>query len=187
MNKYLFLFSILLLAVGCSKDKAPDNKGQLDPDAMISLRPAEGARSETNHLAALEIVKQAYEISFIHNGFPGSSHLRRGFADHQRDLNPENPRLLMYGTDIIDQYGEYTSEFIEGHDFVLTRQLSITPHLLDTIAYIPNVVIRAAEIAIKAAYADDNYTECYRLFDTAFTFIPITGAEWRALKAEGQN
>ncbi|MEG1936930.1 MAG: hypothetical protein RR132_05245 [Rikenellaceae bacterium] len=55
----------------------------------------------------------------------------------------------------------------------------------DTCAYIPNAVMIEAEKNIKAAYARGDYAACYKLFDTALTFYPITGAEWRALKAQG--
>lgn len=55
----------------------------------------------------------------------------------------------------------------------------------DTIAYIPNAVMREAEKNITEAYARGDYAACYKLFDTAITFFPITGAEWRALKEQG--
>lgn len=55
----------------------------------------------------------------------------------------------------------------------------------DTIAYIPNTILREAEKNIKEAYAQGDYETCYKLFDTALSFYPITGAEWRALKAQG--
>ena len=186
MKKYLFFVFILFLAVGCSKD----NNGKLDSNALISLRPAPGVKSETNpsHLTALEIVEHTLELSFQNlNLLPDGGAWRRGFSDAQRDFDPVSPRLLMWGTDIIDQEGQYVGEFIEGEDFVLTRLLSINPYKLDTIAYVPNSIIRIAETAIKSAYARKDYRECYRIFDTAFTFTPITGAEWRALKALDQN
>lgn len=56
---------------------------------------------------------------------------------------------------------------------------------IDTIAYIPNKVGIKAEKNIKEAYANGDYITCYELFKKAYTFYPITGAEWRALKAQG--
>ena len=50
----------------------------------------------------------------------------------------------------------------------------ITDNNNDTIAYVPNDVINTACPLIEAAYADENYTEVYRLFNEAFTFIPIS-------------
>lgn len=57
----------------------------------------------------------------------------------------------------------------------------------DTIAYVPNSVIRRAEVAIKTAFDAGDYDECMRLFEEAYVFIPITGPEWRALKEAGEE
>ena len=56
-----------------------------------------------------------------------------------------------------------------------------------SIAYIPNATLRTAETAIRAAYEAKDIEACYTAFNTAYTFTPITGAEWRALKSAGQN
>ena len=173
--KKIALILLAILMVSCSKDDQKWNS-----DAMISLNPAPGTKAGDNHLTALEIVQQAWAISFYNETCfdgPGS----RGFADNQRDFG--NVKLLMFGRDIITQNGEYLPEFIEGHSMVLTRNLTpeAQPWVLDTIAYIPNSVLSAAKIQIKAAYESGEYETVYSLFNTAFTFIPITGAEWRAL------
>ena len=49
----------------------------------------------------------------------------------------------------------------------------ITDNNNDTIAYIPDAVINTARPLIESAFADENYNEVYRLFNEAFTFIPI--------------
>ena len=184
MKKITFILLALSLAfVGCEKK---GNK-RLDPNATILLRPAKGVqlRSSDNpeHLTALEIVQQT--VTMIYNNFEiaEDGEIRRGFADAQRDY--DIPALKMWGTDIIDQIGDYKTEFINSHDIVLVRGETFETE--DTIAYIPNSVIKEARISIKAAYDAGDYDKVYKLFDTAFTFIPITGAEWRALKAAGEN
>ena len=184
MKKITFILLALSLAfVGCEKK---GNK-RLDPNATILLRPAKGVqlRSSDNpeHLTALEIVQQT--VTMIYNNFEiaEDGEIRRGFADAQRDY--DIPALKMWGTDIIDQIGDYQTEFIGGHDFILVRGETFETE--DTIAYIPNSVIKEARISIKAAYDAGDYAKVYKLFDTAFTFIPITGEEWRALKAAGEN
>ena len=57
----------------------------------------------------------------------------------------------------------------------------------DTVAYIPNSVLLNAKGSIRAAYDRGDYATVYALFNKAFTFKPITGAEWRALKAKGEE
>lgn len=190
MKKFLLLASITLcvsILSSCQKD----NKGQLDPNAMISIRPAAGVpsgKAETNpeHWSAERIVRQVNGLYFWNRALQPLTSVSRGFGQQQRDL--ENMRLLMFGTDIIDQGGHYSPMFIEGEDMLLVYIVeNITMTTIDTVAYIPNSVLRKTQVEIKAAYDAGDYTTCYSLFDKAFTFIPITGAEWLALKAKGEN
>lgn len=184
MKKILILIFIIAL-FACEKD---DKKGKLDPNAVVSIKPDLSAVSTKAawHLSNKEIVKQARNISFYNEAvFAGPG--IRDFIEAHRDT--VNVRLLMWGTDIINQFGEYVTEFIEGRDFVIRRSFTVlpTPPVYDTIAYIPQSVINSARAQIKAAYDDEDFTTVYTLFDNAFKFRPITGAEWRTLKAQGIN
>lgn len=184
MKKYLILI-ITVALFACSKE---DDKGKLDPNAMVSIRADLTATSLTKagHLSNLEIVRQTAIMSFYNEELTGGS-ISRGFSDAQKD--EVNLRLLMWGTDIIDQDGNYVTEFINGRDFVISRNLSPsgTTPVFDTIAYIPQSVIVAARNHIRTAYDQSDFRTVYDLFDNAFTFRATTGAEWRALKAQGNN
>ena len=171
MKKILFLFILAIVFVSCEPDDIVD-KGQLDPNAMITLRPGNGVqlRSSVPDLTALEIVQQAHAIRWQSNWFANTEwddvkNIARGFPDQYKDFN--KPALLMLGTDIIAQGGEYYRDFIYGFNIYITNADS------DTIAYIPDAVINSARPLIEAAYNDENYTEVYRLFNEAFTFLPI--------------
>ena len=185
MKKIFYILILAVSIVSCKKD----NNGKLDPNAMISIRPSSGsANVQTKaaiHLSNYEVVRQARNISFYSTTFSGPG--TRAFDSKQRDT--VNLRLLMWGTDIIDQFGNYVSDFIEGRDFVIRRNLMPNaPYpVWDTIAYIPNSVIVAARSQIRAAYDRSDYETVYSLFNTAFTFTPISGIEWRELKAQGTN
>jgi len=173
------------LSISCSKEDKPN---KLDPDAMISIRGDNTATSLTKagQLTPREVVQQATDLSFYSPAFSGPGN--RGFIEAHRDV--VNVRLLMWGTDIIDQFGGYTTEFIGGHDFVIRRRLNNVgehPPIYDTIAYIPQSVINSARALIKSAYDSGDYNTVYDLFDHAFTFRPVNGEEWRALKAQGNN
>ena len=131
---------------------------------------------------------------------------------NQRDTISDNPALLMFGTDIIDSEGRFNKSFLFGRDVVifgLRYQGKLTTYgdrqsygddfenslgyligkqgVKDTIAYIPNAVMREAQGRIEKAYNEGNYTEVYRLFHETFRFRPITGKKWRELKAQGLN
>lgn len=216
MKQIVSLFFLLIsfsFLISCSSD---DKTGptQLDPNAVVRINPAKGvqtrAGSDGIHLTAWEIARWGEDMTFLdsvnHSG-------GRGFAPAQRDTSYIDPHLAMWGTDIIDQDGKWDGTFINGHDIVITRnfvELNVTDHNgtlsgdtvyedplavrilhgrpgCDTIAYIPNSVLHYAKERIRAAYDKGDYTTVYALFNKAFTFKPITGAEWRALKAKGEE
>lgn len=187
MKRITTICAIALCAIAITSCKDDKKGGKLDPNAMISLRPAAGVKAAENpeHLTAKQIVEQATGIGYWNRAITTHNALGRGFAPVQRDI--ANLRLLMWGIDIIKRDGSYAPDFIEAEDVILDKWDQSTNKITDTIAYIPNAVLRTAQPLIKSAHAEGNYTECYRLFDQAFTFIPITGKEWLELKAQGKN
>ena len=56
----------------------------------------------------------------------------------------------------------------------------------NVVAYIPNAKMDIAQKAIRKAWDEGNNEEVYRLFQEAFTFIPITDKAWKELKAKGE-
>ncbi len=186
--KKLLLLLIVVLAFGSCEDKTKNMVW--DTDATVLIRPAKGVktRANTEHLTGLEIVEQTstmfYYTNYSDNKYREKASLfARGFSDNQRDY--QLPALKMWGTDIILWDGVMRKDFIKGFDFVLVRGMHEDE--TDTIAYIPNEVIRTAELGITKAYESGDYEAVYQLFDNAFTFIPITGAEYRTLQEEGLN
>ena len=172
----LFLFAIALFA-SCDRSDTPDDRGQLDPNAMILLRPAPGVRTQIGGLSALEIVEQATGIVW-QSHYAGNRHneeplnISRGFTDAMRCF--ETPALKMLGIDIINPQGGTLGDTPElWRDFIYGFGVFINDVNMDTIAFVPNSVINAARPLIIAAWEDRNYHEVYRLFDEAFTFLPI--------------
>lgn len=191
MKKTIFLLAIAAIVASCEPNE-PKAFSIKDTD-MISIRPAASAASapmkvkaSEAHLSALEIVKQADGIF--------TPDFERSFIKEQRDTVSTPPKLLMWATDVITLDGTLQTKdntgwvaWIDTKDVVIIRYTLPNWQGIDTIAYIPNSVLRTAETAIRAAYEAKDIEECYRLFNEAYTFTPITGAEWRALKANGQN
>lgn len=174
MKKILFLLmSIVVLLASCDKKDNPQvDKGKLDPNAVILIKPAKGVQLKATvaGLTATEIVEQTVNMKWRSHWFSNKYYekediIARGFSEAQRDLSI--PALKMWGTDIISQEGEFMKEFIYGTEIYLTDNNN------DTIAYVPQSVINNARTLIEAAYNDNNYTEVYRLFDEVFTFLPI--------------
>lgn len=175
MKKTIFLLLSLVFVLASCGEKASK---KLDPNAVLSIRPAKGVQvRSTDHLTALQIVEQTLNMEYIaiETGKPAF----RGFSDAQRDLNPEAPRLKMWGTDIIATDGTIGTHFLDARNLVLTDAKN------DTIAYIPNKILIEAKPKIMDAFDKGDFETVYNMFDNAYRFTPITGAEWRELKKQG--
>jgi hypothetical protein len=163
-----------LLLISCNPEDIPETKGKLDPNAMITIRPAKGVklRSTITGLTALEVVERATSMKLQMRYFDDLDNGQykiagRGFNEEtMKDFNI--PALKMLGIDVINANGEYI------RDLTTAKSVYITDINGDTLAYVPDDVINNARPLIEAAYADKNYTEVYRLFDEAFTFLPLT-------------
>lgn len=185
MKKVLFLVVLVVLAA-CSKSDPG-----WDGSSMVSLRPAAGVKSDDGHLTAKQIVEQTF-IMQSYNSEIGEGIIGMGFSPAQRDL--VTPKLMLWSFAIINHKGLLVTEFIHAHDVVLRASVNhdiintdLPYDLGDTIAYVPNAVIKAAANSIKAAYNEKDYDAIHKLFDEAFTFIPISGKEYRELKKQGLN
>lgn len=172
MKKILFLLVGLLL-ISCNPEDVPETKGKLDPNAMIVIKPAKGVqlRSTVTGLTALEVVEQAHAITYqshytsnVYNDNP----IITGRSFRSEDKDYKIPALLMAGIDVINIEGNYYK------DFTNAFSVFITDINQDTIAYVPDAVINSARPLIEQAYSDEDYTEVYRLFNEAFTFLPIS-------------
>jgi hypothetical protein len=177
----LFVFGLLL-----SCEPIPDvtiDKGQLDPNAKIVLRAPKNASDSSSSsqnrvirqgYTGLQVVQEAVNIywrtHWADNRYYDSEKIiARTFNDVLKDY--DKPALLMWGTDIITQDGDFYKDFIYGYNVVITDINN------DTIAFVPDSVINNARPLIEAAYNDSNYNECYRLFNEAFTFFPYPSEE----------
>jgi len=196
MKKLFFILLLAVTAFSCAKEET-DSTFKIDPLAKISIKPAAGTilrslETDTTHLSALEIVKRASVLQ-IFNKFGSNQDSvigERGFDVTQKDTISSIPKLYMNCYDIINEDGSYVSDFIEAKNILLIHYNPLKPYdasMRDTLAYIPNSVMRSAEAAIKIAYADKDTASCYQVFNEAFTFIPITGAEYKILKDLNQQ
>lgn len=181
--KKLLLLLFVPLFIACEKEvQEPTLNGKLDPTAMIKLR-GEALRGNSSMQKAkvygqtpLEVVENAVNIKWMSQWFGNWDYgedaprtISRTFGDGMRDF--ETPALLMFGTDIITQEGDFYKDFLFGYDVYITDNHN------DSIAYVPDSTLINAREAIEKAYNDSNYTEVYRLFNEAFIFIPLPPKE----------
>lgn len=176
-----------VLFVSC-EDKGGKSK-LLDPMAKISIKPSKspaGTASKAEYLSPVEVVRLTTDIVLISPIYPNEPYTNFGISDEQKDFT--TPKIMMWGMWVIEN-NAISRDFIEAKDviFVTRQNQDKTKPISDTLAYIPNATLRAAEIAIKAAYAAGDLDQVYDLFDKAYQFTPINGADWLKLKAEGRN
>ena len=160
MKKLLF---ILLLA-SCSKIDIP--KGEYQPYEEIYIR------------ANSEIVSKACDIVFF------NTLIRDGQMNF--GLGKESAKLVIPAEYVISIEKEYDNYFADAQGVVIRSRKPLT-FAYDTIAYIPNKVMK--EFATRAKYfiKEGEYTRLYASFHNDLYAIPITGKGYRDLQKKGGN
>ena len=187
MKKILFVALVAIAFASCGKDES--NIFKINPLQTFSISPKVGAWkvkglvvSTVSTMSALDIVKQTTVIRYTYDG----TEWNRGFDPLQKDTISSIPHLSLWATDIIDANGKFVKDFIESKDCVLEHWENPNSawSKKDTIGYVNNTTLRAAEIIIKDAYQKNDTATVRLAFKTAFTFEPITGKEYRDLKSK---
>lgn len=206
MKKILLLLTaVVVIFTACNNDDEPTkpkSRGQLNPNALVTISPAKGVKvraigdaDSDTAFSALEVMLRAHSAKY-HTQYSGHVLEDRefytgvGFAPEQKDT--ANAKLRFWGTQIISANGMLLKGTLYARDIVIVGG---DPSLgeprysnsIDTLAYIPNAVLREARAKIEQAYRDSNFTEVYRLFDEALTYIPCTAKQYKELKAKGLN
>lgn len=187
------IYTVLLVALAAVLFVSCEDKGGksklLDPMAKISIKPSKspaGTASKAEYLSPVEVVRLTTDIVMVNSQFPNEPYMNYGIADEQKDLT--TPKIMMWGMWVILN-DELSPTFIEAKDviFVTRQNQDNTKPISDTLGYISNATLRTAETAIKAAYAAGDLDQVYKLFDEAYRFTPINGADWLELKRQNKN
>lgn len=174
----------VLALTACNGDKP--KKGLLKQGAMVyvnvkqeGLKAMEAMASKDEaRLTPRQIVEQALNFMFI-DPETKKTDMNIGILDVQRDL--ENERIKMWGEQVINKDGTLNDYFISLRD---VRILGLADAI---IGYIPNKVMEKADKEIRQAYEAGEYEKVYKLFQEAYTAMPITTKEWNALKEKGEQ
>ncbi|MDN4753619.1 hypothetical protein QYZ87_03620 [Porphyromonadaceae bacterium W3.11] len=190
MKKVLvMMLAVVALLTACNGDKKPKvlKDGafvyvNIKNDGMRviednTIPTVEG--DQFKRLTPKEVVEKALMFYFYAPDMGRETNI--GVGDEQRDI--ANARIKMWGEMIISEDGSLNEGFLDWRDV----RILIPIVEGDVGAYIPNAVMKEASEGIRKAYKAGDYDEVYRLFKEAFTAIPITKAEWEALKAEGKQ
>ena len=90
--------------------------------------------------------------------------------------------------------GSYTYKYELNETWITNRDVTLaaieTPELglatSELIGYIPNKQLEEAEKAIRKAFAEKDSEKVFKLFNEAYTFIPIRQKAYDELKAKGE-
>ncbi len=205
--RYLILLLILNLILCCSKN---NDNGILDANYKMAVYGRNlPTRSTVDSVET--VLKHAYTVRWNPNDgtIPGFSlgtedqfydggGCQRDFENRRflfsgewviiatyQDIEPQLGGLITTGRDVlfVGLRDTTTGEFFDIHhgDWASIPNRCVD----DTIGYIPNSIMSSACTKIIEAYNKKDYATCYGIFDTAFVFVPTTGAKWRALKEAG--
>lgn len=202
MKNLLIILSFVILAVSCDDKETPNI---LDPTTQITLNAATSKVIPPSAPYSIDTIVRYAMIWSFHTKVASGS-LEGGISTESRDFAAKtlkiglaeeivkldkqgNPQLGWILTDSIYDIvlGVKHLESKPGHWFDILHPSFDYSQEKDTLGYIPNAVVRKAEADIKAAFNAKDYDKCMRLFREAYVFIPITGPEWRELKAKGEN
>ena len=205
----LLLAALPALFVACHKDSPEQPQKQVyDGLRPVPIRAAQGTRAYIygDMLTGKQVVQQTWSMEGTR---PDGSNTGKAFTAEMRDT--VNPALKLLMKDVVYTTFEDEKPLLEGffltlRDVVFCRDLYVAngdttfcgyekdysgplvnPTQMDTIAYVPNAQLERAEPLVRAAFAKGDYEACYKILEKAYTFIPITGAQWRKLKAQKKN
>lgn len=206
----VFLLSLAMLA-SCKVDKKPsfDPATKVALNGQLSLQSVAGKAKPEAPYSLETIARYALDIGVYSDGAPAPK--MRGIMKHDLASNKIYIGDMHDVVRVIDGKAELggfvttnihdvtlraaprkdaPDTWIDAYEFWdlegFKNDMSLTL-ARDTIGYVPNRVIRDAESKIKTAFEAGDYEECMRLFEQAYIFIPITGEEWRALKAKNEQ
>lgn len=192
MKKILCILGIIAITLACNKrDDNKDDTILLDSNATLSVNlntniVKSRAYSKEDSSLLKNIIKTAYEQSmYDFSLYKKDTYL--SINDKFRDTT--NLRFLFWGIAVIvPAYGTLETQLgCLGSTSVniLFIKNGNTPLQADTIAYIPNAIVKSIHKRIKTAFNAKDYKECYRIFDSEYIAYPCTGEQYRKLVADG--
>jgi len=198
MKKLLFVALVAISLVSCENNDSINQ--DIDLSDIVLIKP----NSEVSKSEAFKIATQTTALRFYNYYLAGGQ--PSGYSSSSFSVDTLASSLKLKVLDFMDKNGNQNRPLSRAQDIVFQRTFIVkesgdtalfNPYTMkagkydklfsDTIAYIPNSTMIKGLSKIDAAYFDKNYSECKQLFSTEFTYVPITGKEWRRLKLENRN
>lgn len=173
MKRLIAIIMLTMVAmVGCKKDEPIKPNKEFDYEKVIIVRGEErGEKGYVPGLTPLEIVEQAegLVLKSIYNDYNNevSSYPVARNMGLEKEKNYEIPAIVLGVEFIINQDVGYHKLFTHATD------VSIIDINNDTIAIIPNSVMRYTQVLIEEAWDRQDFDEMYRVFEDEYKFVPV--------------
>ena len=205
MKTLILLTLCAIMTIGCN-----DKTKTIDPYTRMVVNPDKSLTKAMPNApySADTIVRYAMEMNLLRNlNRDPNFKARRGFGHY--DLVTKKIKIgeltdvvefsagvpVGLGWLVTDDTREFTlvawrditeTKWMDAYANKMLNIVADKPGLMrDTIGYIPSAVLNKAKADIKEAFNAEDYDLCSALFEEAFTFLPITGEQWREKKANG--
>lgn len=178
--------------VFCSCD---DGGGKYNPNAKIYINGVDALNkvATTQQRLTVEQICKGDSVCLMDSFGSGDLFAYTGETDGHR-IDTVNMRLVFPAYNIVGVDGHYDiakNEFFEEarHFFLLDGHSKGGSGPYDTLAYIPTQSRMAAKEVLLELFKDidANREAIYKVFTEAFTFIPCTGAEYKAMIERGEQ
>ena len=209
------LIACALLCAACSDPKPEEKqeptqkekKFEFDDNSYLYLNvdksstmkaEADKPIPKDQNLTPQQIMKVAISIEAVLKGDEGRRSAT-GVSEEMKDYT--NCRFVMAPWMVIEKIpekrlpdGSYTYKYQLNEVWITNRDVTLaaieTPSLGlsagELIGYIPNKQMEEAEKAIRKAFAEKDSEKVFKLFNEAYTFIPIRQKAYDELKAKGE-
>ena len=199
--------ALLCSSCGGTKPEPKENKFEFDDNSYLYLNVEKNstmkAEAETpipkdQNLTPQQIMKYADGIEALLKDNEG----RRGATSISEEMKDyTNCRFVMAPWMVIRKLpekrlpdGSYTYKYELNETWITNRDVTLValsnPALGfspdELIGYIPNKQMEEAEKAIRKAFAEKDSEKVFKLFNEAYTFIPIRQKAYDELKAKGE-
>ena len=150
------------------------------------------------NLTPQQIMKYADAIEAVLKGDEGRRSAT-GVSEEMKDYT--NCRFVMAPWMVIKKLpekrlpdGSYTYKYELNETWITNRDVTLVAPANqalgfgpdEVIGYIPNKTMEEAEKAIRKAFAEKDSETVFKLFNDAYTFIPIREGKWNELKEKGE-
>lgn len=173
------IFAMLFIATICTLFTSCKDETKWSKDSKLYIKGVDRANKALSE--AMSVAEICQLDTVLMSKTDGGN---TPFGDNfQNKIDRVNNRLAMRVANL---------ETLDDNQFLLSKEVILYTtnerfEYIDTIGYVPYSQRYAAYEAIKPLWESEDWDAIYNIFQNAFTFIPCTGAEYKAMIENGEE